>query len=396
MDLKTHRSKRNESSSARRRATREVLLLCTTAGISPEGRERLHQILAEGVDWEYLLKLVEFHGIVPLVAHNLIKNDFRDQIPEPYFERLSGAYNSTLYRNVLLSNELASVLSTFSKRGIAVIPLKGTVLAETIYENPALRVSADMDILVHPEDIAKARSLLSELGYQQIPEPPHWEHHFHEVPYCKQTIIPIFVELHWDLEDRRLATVPEAEIWDRAQPLDLQEISTKVLSPEDNLLFLAIHLCKHSKELLKFLGDIAELLKKYQDTLDWDYIIASARSWQTDVAVYYTLVRASDLLRAPVPARSLEALRPGLWRRWLLSLLVNRENFVTPGQVNRLSDWTVVLARGLMMKHYRQTLMILFRQQGRWKRGAWLRTAFWVMVVFAAAVGRNGTRLVFK
>jgi hypothetical protein len=385
------------SSSARRRAAREVLLLCTTANISPEGRERLHQILAEGViDWEYLLNLAEFHNIVPLVAYNLATNSFHSQVPQPYLDRLNQAYNSTLYRNVLLSHELANVLSALKKHDIAAISLKGTVLAEVLYENPALRAIADMDILVHPEDVSQARAVLIDSGYKQATMPATWEHHFHEVPYYKQGTFPFFLELHWNLEDRRFATAPEKEIWRRAQPVELQGITATVLSPEDNFLFLCTHFSKQSSELLKFLGDIAELLKKYKSTLDWDYIITSAHSWQSETAVYYALIRAKDLLGAPVPASVLKTLKPSPWRRWLLSFLVNQEHFFTPISGSKIRDWTSVLAHSLMMKSPRQTLMVLSRQQGPYKKVAWLRTTFWVGLVLAATFWRNTIRIASK
>jgi hypothetical protein len=212
---------RKTSSSAAKKAAREVLLLCTAANIPPENKKILSRILTNGVDWEYLLKLVEFHGIAPLLAYNLTTSGLRDLIPEPYLDQLNRVYNSTLYRNMLLSRELTSILSAFSQHGVAVIPLKGTILAELLYKNPALRTSADIDILVHPEDTVKAGGLLAELGYKQTSERSHWDHYFHEAPYYKQTAFPIFLELHWDLEDRRLVNIPKAEIWQRAQPLQL-------------------------------------------------------------------------------------------------------------------------------------------------------------------------------
>ncbi len=342
------------------------------------------------------MMLVKFHGTAPLVAYYLTSNGFHSQVPQPYRDQLNRVYKGTLYRNVLLSKELASILETFNKEGIAVIPLKGNVLAETIYENPVLRLSADMDILVHLEDKSQAGVLINSLGYQQMTETPHWDHHFHEVPYHKQAAFPLVLELHWDLEDRRLVNIANEEIWCRAQPHEFQGSSTMVLSPEDNLLFLSNHLTKHNDELLKFLGDIAELLKKYQDTLDWDYIIASAHSWQTDTAVYYALANSRDILGAPVLARVLKALRPRIWRRGLLRLLMNQEDFVIPSQPNWLRDWTSAVARGLMMKHLRQTLIVLSRQQGSYKKGAWLRTTFWIVLVLATAVWRNGVIAVSK
>ena len=96
-----------------------------------------------------ILDSIVCHGITSLVASNLMVNGLRDRIPDHYLDRLNRVYTSTLYRNMLLSGELNNILSAFNKHDIPVISLKGTVLAEVLYENPALRATADMDILVH-------------------------------------------------------------------------------------------------------------------------------------------------------------------------------------------------------------------------------------------------------
>ena len=387
--MKLHAYGRHTSSSALQQASHEVLLLCTTANISSKSQERLSRILAEGLDWEYLLKQAHFHGVVPLVTHNLVTDGFRNLIPQPYLDHLNRSYHHTLFKNVIFSTEMAKVLSAFNQHSISAIPLKGTVLAEILYGNPALREMWDTDILVHPADVPRANSVLVELGYKQLNITPMRKHPFHEFPYCKQAQFSIYLELHHDLDDRVLVSVPEQEIWHRARPLQLQGMSTLVLSPEDNLLFLSTHLCKQNAELLKYIGDISELLKKYEATLDWDYTVASAHSWQVESAAYYALTRARDLLGAPVPASVLDTLKPGLWRRWLIGFLVSQTNLVKPIKGNKLRDWTMVLARCLMMKHTRQMLVVLSRQQGSGKKGTWLRTAGWIMLVFIAGLGRN-------
>ena len=384
---------RGKLSPSGRRAAREILLLCTTANMSAKGKERLSWVLTEAVDWGYLLGLAKFHGVTPLIARNLDTNGFSTQIPQTYSDQLKHVYNNTLYRNLILSAEMVNILSTFNHHGIAAIPLKGTVLAEVLYGNPAIRIVADMDILVHPRNIPRASSLLIELGYKQSVPQSTWDHPFHMAPFSKQARLPQVVDLHWDLDDRKLVAIPEQEIWHRAQPLQLQGISTKVLSPEDNLLFLANHLVKQEMHFLKSLGDIAELLKKYDAVLDWDYIIESAHSWQIEAAVYYTLRRAKDLLGAPVPASPLEALRPALWRKWVLDFLMSREAFVSPIRSEKLRNETLAVAHSLMMKHVHQMLAVLSRHRGPEKKAAWLRTALWIMLVFIAGVGRNGARI---
>lgn len=380
-------SERHRSSRSARQTAGEILLLCTTATITPRAKEHLSQLLAGAVDWEHLLNLAEFHSVMPLVAHNLMANGFATQVPEPYSGRLRQINYSALYRNVNLSAELLRIVSVFNKRGIAAIALKGTVLAELLYGNPGLRTVADIDILVKPEQIAMAGSLLEEMGYEQSAQST-WHHPFHRAPYFKRGGFPLFIELHWDLDDPKLVAVPEGEIWRRALTLPLEGVPIMVLSPEDSLLFLAD---QFSKELthLKLLGDIAETLKKYEDVLDWDYILESAHSWQIEIAMYYSLRRAKDLLGAPVPPSSLRVLQPGKWRWLALNWLAGQEIFLSPMWSEKLREETSALARGLMMKHVHQMVAILSRYRGASARAGWLRTAIWAGLVFGAALGRT-------
>jgi hypothetical protein len=349
------------------------------------------------VDWRYLLDLAAFHGIIPFVIHNLDVNGFSSQIPQPYLNELKQIYHGTVYRNLILSSELAKILSIFSQHGIETICLKGAPLAESLYRNPILRHVGDMDILVHPEDISKAVALLAEQGYKQAVPQQGKSHPFHGEPYLKKASFPLAVELHWGLDDSKLVDFPKQEIWCRAQPLQFEGVSTLVLSPEDNLLFLANHLSKHNFQLLKLVGDITELLKKYEQSLDWDYIMSSTRSWKMEPAVYCALQRAGELLGAPVPAHPLEAIRPSAWRRRLLDFLVSKKTFVSPIKGNKLRSETSALARSLMMKGPREMLTVLSNHRGSRTGKAWLRTAFWIMVVFAAGIVRNwtGTRSSF-
>jgi hypothetical protein len=378
-----------------KRAAREILLLCTTANISAERKERISQLLAGTIDWAYLLELVEFHGVAPLIAHHLITNGFASQVPQRYLERLNQIYNGTLYRNMLLSDELIKVLSIFSRHKIPVITLKGTALAEQLYGNLGLRHVIDIDILVKPEELSPASSLLLEAGYKQLDTQLEWDHYFHKV-YEKQMQFPFFIELHWNLDDDKLVAVSQQEIWHRAQQLQIQGGTTMVLSPEDTLLFLANHLAKQSTQLLRCVCDIAELLKKYEHILDWEYIIRSARSWGVETGVYYSLKRSSELLGAAVPEYAMKALKPKAWRRRLLDFLINRDAFTSTTRQTKLSNETYRLVRSLMMKHTRQTLAVLARYRSHDKRVATLRTVIWIILVIGAALGRNLTGVIYR
>ncbi len=382
----------NRSSLAGRRAARDILLLCTTASISPERKERISRILAGPVDWRYLLYLAEFHGVTSLIAHNLVNSGLGSQVSPAFLEQFKQIYNNTLYKNIIFCAELENILTTFNQHGIAAIALKGAVLAEQLYGNPGLRTMVDMDILVKPEELPLANSLMQEMGYKQLITTQPWDHAFHEAPFCKEAQFPLFIEIHWKLDDQKLVDVPYDEIWHRAQPIQTPGVTTKGLSPEDNLLFLCNHLTKQENQLLKSLCDITELIKKYDDTLDWNYIIQSAHSWGINSSVYYCLKRSKELLGAPVQTSTSKALKPSAWRRWALELLMSKETFVSPIKSWKLRLETLTLVRSLVMKKSNQTIVVLSKFRGPQKRAAWLRTAIWIVVVFSVALGRNIAR----
>jgi len=390
----TRVSGQDRSSPPGRRSSREILLLCATANILPGRKERISQILAGTIDWRYLLDLAKFHDVAPLIAHNLVNNGLGNLVPQPCLERLKQIYNSTLYRNILLSDELTRVLAVFRQHGIAAIVLKGTTLAEQLYGNPALRTVVDIDIMVRPGELSSASSLLVEMGYEQLVPPQTWYHSFHKAPYRKQRKFPVFIELHWDLEDRRLVAIPQQDIWNRAQWLKLPGGNIMVLSPEDTLLFLSNNFSKQGGRKLRSVCDIAELIKKYDRVLNWDYIVKSSKSWNIEVALYYSLRWAHDLLGAPVPISSVRALKPGVWRRCLLGLLMNQEFFISSIRLDKLRAETYIVARSLMMKHGRQMLEVLSRYRDAEKGAKWLRTASWVILVFGAALARNTIRAI--
>jgi len=368
------------------------LLLSAAAGLSIHNKERISALLSGNVDWKYLINLALLHDIAPLVSHSFAANGFNDRVPAPYIQRLDAAYHQTIYKNVILSDELSGVLSAFNRHGIPVISLKGTTLAEMLYDNPALRTTSDMDILVKPGDLPRARSLLVELGYRQTESQPQQSHPFHGAPFYRQAALPVFIELHWDLEDEKLISAPVQEIWSRAQTLRLQGGDTLILSPEDTLLFAVVQLCK-SFDQLKVLSDIAGLLRKY-DTLDWPYILGSARRWGIAAGVYYSLKLAADLLEAPVPLSALRELKPRAWRRMLIRFLTDRNLFISRIKWDKLRTETLVLVRGLMMRNARQAVLVLKKYRGPGKRGGRLRTVLWIFLVFVAMLGLRIARAV--
>src|SRR4030081_63661 len=81
----------------------ELLCALASAELSPERRERIANWNLSGLDWSEVLRLAEYHGVLPLAARNLIEHA-RGLSPE--VERsLRSAYEANLRRSLWFAAE---------------------------------------------------------------------------------------------------------------------------------------------------------------------------------------------------------------------------------------------------------------------------------------------------
>ena len=133
----------------------------------------------------------------------------------------------TFARNMNLYHELSHVLTVLRHDDIPVIVLKGAHLAEIVYENIALRPMCDVDLLVKKEDLTRVQRKLLETGYS---------------PFTNRLLL----DIHWHLENSMTDLPVDMDmIWERAQPAFIAGVKVLVLSPEDLLLHLCLHLGFH-------------------------------------------------------------------------------------------------------------------------------------------------------
>lgn len=94
--------------------------------------------------------------------------------------------NNKLARNLLIHRQTAMLAAAFSARGITCVLLKGAALIALFPRYSAERVMDDIDLLIHPRELADARSVLVELGYAPLRgDSCAWRHpdtHQHPVP----------------------------------------------------------------------------------------------------------------------------------------------------------------------------------------------------------------------
>ncbi|NIR15085.1 MAG: nucleotidyltransferase family protein, partial [Desulfobacterales bacterium] len=69
-------------------------------------------------------------------------------------------------RSLHMERQLQEIIEAFQEQGVRVLVLRGPALAFSLYPDPAMRPSGDLDLLVIPEHVVQARDILESLGYR--------------------------------------------------------------------------------------------------------------------------------------------------------------------------------------------------------------------------------------
>jgi hypothetical protein len=246
----------------------------------------------------------------PAVARNLRRLGW-SQVPEGIRKELEAAERLNAIRNRLLGRGLGAVLRRFGEAEIPVIPLKGVALAESLYGDVGLRVCSDVDILVPRRAVPQAFGLLLADGWEQTDrlrvEPSDVDFLVRSaMEYGFTSPASAFrylLELHWDIAWRwRGDAAMVDDLWAEAHRQVFWGVEAWTLSPEWELLYLAVHAARHRWQGLKWLADIHELCVRAK--FDWDAVTDKARRFGLELVLEISLSACPSGRRCRPPTPS--------------------------------------------------------------------------------------------
>ncbi|GEM_PF-2755187 len=326
------------NSDASRRAENALLIAAAGADTRLPDADAVARL-----DWRYLLVAAGEQGITPLLAHRVGQE--RYPVPSHVADHLHAAYWTNHFRNRVLLAQLQRLLAAAAAEGIAIMPLKGAVLATWYYATPALRPMSDLDLLVHPADTARLARLLSVRGFTIVPKPASLLNERREAAQFREhgvvaqaDGIAVLVEYRSEALDPAVGPLllanPEMEaayhrhnlrMWQRSQVAQLGDQPCARLSAEDLLLHVASHLTtRHAGLRLLWLRDLAEVATVHQDTLDWEYICDTARRLHLSTPIAAGLAASARWLGAPIAHAPIARLRYASGRRALWPVVERR------------------------------------------------------------------------
>lgn len=238
---------------------------------------------------------------MPLLAWRFTQGPAINSLPEEMAERLRAYRRANLARNLWLRQTALRTIELLQAAGIAAIPLKGPLLAESLYGNPGLRQCHDVDILVRHADVPAARDTLMSAGYSSVS--PLTAGQFrqllrHNCEYQLRSSDGALVELHWRLLPRYFSVdFPEPELWEHA---GTGAGGTTSLSPLNLFLALLINGGKERWARLITICDLAWTMRANPE-LDWDMVRERARRLGIERWVGMGLAIAQRLFGAQPP-----------------------------------------------------------------------------------------------
>lgn len=255
-----------------------------------------------------MIDVARSHGVLALVAQALKAGGW-EGVPPTAVESLVRYRSDLAARNLYLTRQLLEILDALEGEGIVAVPYKGPALAVSAYGDLGLRPFGDLDIVVSERHALAAKALLEARGYRsQIPRTDSERagglpRSYYAFP-LRSADDRVLVEVHWKLSHSLPLTVEHLLMG--AESLPLLGSTVPGMCPEQLLLVLCAHGTKHAWDRLEWTCAIAHLIRR-SPALDWERVVAQARSVGASRSVALGLVLATRLAGAGVPPAVLAA-----------------------------------------------------------------------------------------
>ncbi|HBX50213.1 MAG TPA: hypothetical protein DEH02_03985 [Bacteroidales bacterium] len=281
------------------------ILACSRIYNDEVDKSEIISLLQYNLNWGALLKFAIPNGVAPLIYKYINSIGYKESIETVFYEQLRNAYFQTFSKNTRLIDTFFEIQKNLSYDDIPCILLKGPVLAEMIYEDIGLRPMEDIDILVHEKHLEKTNDLMLEMGFQQA---SIVKSDFVD-SYTEKHHLPQFIkgvtkaEIHWHIynKDEHIKINIE-DLWERSIKVNINNEEVGILSPEDFLINLILHLDSHftgGKIRMGHFCDIAEYCRKQK--LNWDVFFQNAEKYNAKEIINNFLYLISKYFDVALP-----------------------------------------------------------------------------------------------
>lgn len=258
-------------------------------------------------------------------------------------QKFLNQYREDKFYQLTIVKELAFVKEWF--HGIDFLTLKGPVLSQFLYNDPAERNSWDLDLLIDAKDLDQCSKILIAQGYELLTKfkTPKQKaalikhHHHFEFYHPKKGIL---IEIHWKLTDMKGFDTGINEVKSQSTKIVVGSNSYSILNPVALFEFLAIHGTFHLFSRYQWVYD----LKTLYNSLNEDELAQIIEESKKHGSLRFVLVALNllhDVFQTPLNPRikHLIAKDSNVSK---LTKFSQQELYFTTANVNR-SGWKLMM-----------------------------------------------------
>ena len=252
------------------------MVLASTLSVGPGAAAKVEALAVRMESWERLLAIAGANQVRPQLAAWLSEVPLRDPAALATRERLETVARASRGHGLMQVAEMGRALDALAAAGAPALPFKGPAFARLVADGRASREMSDLDVVIHPADIARAVAALAPLGYA----PP--------LPYralastslaragCELGLTRpadgALLELHWRLgQSWYPVAITVEEAFARASPREILGVRISWPAPEELFLMHVSDAMKSCAAGVRWIADLLAILERHAE-LDWDRI----------------------------------------------------------------------------------------------------------------------------
>jgi hypothetical protein len=278
----------------------------------PELHPELARRAALVESWNEALAAAEHHGLGPLLYRHLRAGEVH--VPPSALVQLQGIYIRHRRNNNIRLDALREILDAFDTHHIQARVLKGPALMDLVYDEPALRPSSDLDLLVSGREVFRAQQVLRDAGFRAPgKESDATLRHHHHLPMATRPGdgMLVQVELHHDvLSEDDEASIRLDEPREPPTAFNVSGRTASALGPHEMLWHLCQHLVGPLPRPLRLIwvADALGYAEAFCERLDWDRLGRQYAIVLNVLGLAHTLTPLPATVLRHVPIRTIEGL----------------------------------------------------------------------------------------
>jgi hypothetical protein len=224
------------------------------------------------VDWSIVAHLAWQYKLRPMMARALREAGWPG-VPAAVRSEIEHEEQLASRQAIHQLNLLNALVRRTAAQSVRLLTIKGVALSLHLYGDPFVREAYDLDLLVHPDDVARLNSILAELNCTPVEAGPPLtprqtaildRYRYHSVH--RQQGSGLQVENHWRLDrNPHLITTDFDALWRSRQEIMLAGGTIAVPSDDDLVQQLGTHAARHRWERWKWIVDLITILRTLSD-----------------------------------------------------------------------------------------------------------------------------------